>query len=93
MRERREKVRRKPESPTGNIDGTVDNRKFFCKRDTTNWSYKSYELIKNIDDTFSSYQLALSRKRHNETILKMSPSTTCQHCYTVVSIKEVSHDV
>ena len=45
-------------------------KKTFSKGDTTNWSYKLYEITEVINDTVPSYKIDKAHERHNEALLK-----------------------
>ena len=47
----------------------------FLKRDTTNWSYKVYEIIENFNDTIPSYCIDNTPGLHNEALVKKTKLT------------------
>ena len=47
----------------------------FSKGDTTNWSYKLYEITENIKDTIPSYHIENSTERFKEALLKKTNLT------------------
>ena len=54
---------------------TADLKKTFSKRDTTNWSYKLYKIIKIINDTIPAYKIDNIKERYNESLLKKTELT------------------
>ena len=49
---------------------TPDLKKTFSKGDTTNWSYKLYEITEIINDTIPSYHIDNLPERYNESLIK-----------------------
>ena len=49
---------------------TADLKKTFSKSDTTNWSYKLYQITEIISHTILSFKINLLPKRYNEPLLK-----------------------
>ena len=49
--------RKKPNNTNHDFVWVADLKKTFWKRDTTNWSYKLYELSENFNDTIPSYHI------------------------------------
>ena len=53
----------------------ADLKKTFSKGDTSNWSYKLYEITELIIDTIPSYRLDNLPERYNEALLKKTKLT------------------
>ena len=71
--EKRKKV--KPKFQVEHLIRTANSKKIFSKRDTTNWSYKLYEITKIIIDTIPSYRIDSLKERYNEPLLKKTELT------------------
>ena len=53
----------------GQLVRTVDVKKVFSKRDSTNYSYKLYTITEVIHDTIPSYRIDYLPERYNENLL------------------------
>ena len=53
----------KPKFRINDLVRTADLKKTFSKRDTTNWSYKSYKVTEIFNDTISSYKIDNIKER------------------------------
>ena len=71
--DKRKKV--KPKYEIGDLIRTADLKKTFSKGDTTNWSYKLYEITEIINDTIPSYKIDNLPERYNELLLKKTDLT------------------
>ena len=60
----------KPKYEIGDLVRTADLKKTFSKGDTTNWSYKLYEITEIFNDTIPSYHTDNLPERYNESLLK-----------------------
>ena len=60
----------KPKYEIGDLVRTADLKKTFSKGDTTNWSYKLYEITEIVNDTIPSYKINNLSERYNESLLK-----------------------
>ena len=59
-----------PKFQINDLVRTADLKKTFSKGGTTNWSYKVYKIIENINDTIQSYHIDNLKERYNESLLK-----------------------
>ena len=50
-------------------------KKTFSKGDTTNWSYKLYEITEIIKDTVPAYKIVNLSERYNQSLLKKTELT------------------
>ena len=66
--DKRKKI--KPKFQVNDLVRTADLKKTFSKGDTSNWSYKLYEITENINDTIPSYHIDNLPERYNESLLK-----------------------
>ena len=66
--DKRKKI--KPKYKIGDLVRAADLKKTFSKGDTTNWSYKLYNITEIINDTIPSYHLDNLKERYNESLLK-----------------------
>ena len=66
--EKRKKI--KPKYKIGDLVRTADLKKTFSKGDTTNWSYKLYNIIEIINDTIPISHIENLKERYNESLLK-----------------------
>ena len=64
-----------PKFQLNDLVRTADLRKTFSKGDTTNWSYKLYEITEIIKDTIPSYKIDNLEERYNESLLKKTELT------------------
>ena len=71
--DKRKKI--KPKYEIGDLVRTADLKKTFSKGDTTNWSYKFYEITEIINDTIPSYHIDNLKERYNESLLKKTELT------------------
>ena len=60
----------KPKFQINDLVRTADLKKTFSKGDTTNWSYKLYEITEIIKDTIPNYHIDNLPERYNESLLK-----------------------
>ena len=60
----------KPKYEIQHLVRVADLRKTFSKRDTTNWSYKLYEITETVNDTIPSYRIDDLPEIYNEALLK-----------------------
>ena len=70
--------KRKKITPKFQINDLVrvaDLKKTFSKGDTTNWSYKLYEITEIINDTIPDYKIDNLPERYNESLLKKTDLT------------------
>ena len=58
-----------PKSKLGQLVRTADIRKVFSKGDSTNYSYKLYNITEVIHDTIPSYRIEYLPERYNENLL------------------------
>ena len=65
---KRKKLKAKHE--IGDLVRTAESKKTFSKPDTTNWSYKLYEITEIIKDTIPSYKINNLEERYNQSLLK-----------------------
>ena len=65
----------KPRYIIGELVKTPDIKRFFWKTDTSNWSYKLYEITEKTNDTILSYRLDSLPERYNEALLKKTNSS------------------
>ena len=65
----------KPQYKIHDIVRTADLKKTFSNGDTTNWSYKLYEITKNINVTITNYRIDNLPERYNEALLKKTELT------------------
>ena len=63
------RVKQQPNYKLGQLVRTADNKKFFSKRDSTNYSYKLYTITKIIHDSIPSYIIEYLSERYNENLL------------------------
>ena len=66
--DKRKKI--KPKYEIGDLVRTADLKKMFSKGDTTNWSYKLYNITEIINDTIPSYHIDNLKERYKESLLK-----------------------
>ena len=66
--DKRKKI--KPKFQINDLVSTADLKKTFSKGDTTNWSYKLYEITEIINDTIPTYKIDNLKERYNESLLK-----------------------
>ena len=66
--DKRKKV--KPKFQINDLVRVADLKKTFSKGDTTNWSYKLYNITEIINDTIPSYHIDNLKERYNESLLK-----------------------
>ena len=71
--DKRKKI--KPKYEIGDLVRTADLKKTFSKGDTTNWSYKLYNITEFINDTIPSYHIDNLKERCNESSLKKTDLT------------------
>ena len=71
--DKRKKV--KPKVQINNLVRTADLKKTFSKGDTTNWSYKLYNITEIIKDKIPSYKIDNLKERYNESLLKKTELT------------------
>ena len=71
--DKRKKI--EPKYEIGDLVRTADLKKTFSKGDTTNWSYKLYEITEIINDTIPSYKIDNLKERYNESLLKKTNLT------------------
>ena len=71
--DKRKKIEAKYE--IGDLVRTADLKKTFSRSDTTNWSYKLYEITEIVTDTIPSYQIDNIKERYNESLLKKTELT------------------
>ena len=66
----------KPKFQINDLVRTAELRdKHFLKSDTTNWSYKLYNITEIVKDTLPSYRLDNLKERYNESLLKKTELT------------------
>ena len=65
----------KPKFKINNLVRTADLKKTFSKGDTTNWSYKLYEITEIVNDAIPSYKINNLPERYNESLLKKTKLT------------------
>ena len=65
----------KPKFQINDLVRTADLKKTFSKGDTTNWSYKLYEITEIVNDTIPSYHIDSLTERYNEALLKKTKLT------------------
>ena len=58
----------KPKFQINDLVRTADLKKTFSKGDTTNWSYKLYNITEVINDTIPSYKINNLPERYNESL-------------------------
>ena len=63
------RVRQKPKFKLGQLVRTADIKRFFSKRDSTNYSYKLCTITKVIHDTIAVYRMDYLPERYNENLL------------------------
>ena len=73
LQDRRKRI--EPKYKVGDLVRTADIRSTFSKGDSTNWSYKLYQITEVIDDTIPSYRIDHLPERYNEALLKKSKLT------------------
>ena len=71
--DKRKKI--KPKFEVNDLVRVADLRKTFSKGDTTNWSYKMYEITEIFNDTIASYKIDILPERYNESLLKKTELT------------------
>ena len=71
--DKRKKV--KPKFQINDLVRTADLKKTFSKGDTTNWSYKLYNITEIINDTMPSYHIDNLPERYNESLVKKTDLT------------------
>ena len=59
-----------PKFQINDLVRVADLKKTFSKGDTTNWSYKLYEITEIINDTIPAYKIDKLPERYNESLLK-----------------------
>ena len=79
--DKRKKI--KPKFQMNDLARTADLKKTFSQSDTTNWSYKLYEITEIINDTTPSYRLDNLPERYNESLLK---TTNCDNVMKELNI-------
>ena len=67
-----------PKFQLNDLVRTTDLKRTFSKGNTTNWSYKLYEITEIINDTIPAYKIDNLPERYNESLLKK----------TILTIKE-----
>ena len=67
LRDKRRKLY--PKFKLGQLNRTADIRRVFSKGDSTNYSYKLYNITEVIHDTIPSYRIAHLLERYNENLL------------------------
>ena len=65
----------RPKFQVNDLVRTADLKKKFSKGDTTNWSYKLYEITEIINDTIPSYKIDNLKEKYNEALLKKTELT------------------
>ena len=65
----------KPKCKLHEIVRTAGLRRTHLRGDTTNWSYKLYEITENINDTIPRYHIDKLPQRYNEASLKRTKLT------------------
>ena len=70
-----ERKKIKPKYEIGDLIRTADLKKTFSKGDSTNWSYKLYEITEIINDTIASYKIDNLKERYNESLLRKTKLT------------------
>ena len=73
LQDKRKKV--KPNFQINDLVRTADLKKTFSKGDTTNWSYKLYNITEIINDTIPSYKINNLPERYNDSLLKKTNIT------------------
>ena len=63
------RVKQKAKFKLGQLVRTADIKKVFSKGDSTNYSYKLYNITEVIHDTIPSYRIDYLPERYNENIL------------------------
>ena len=63
------RVRQKPRYKLGQIVRSADNKKVFSKRDSTNYGYNLYRIIKVLHNTKPSYRIEYLPERYDENLL------------------------
>ena len=58
----------KPKFQVNDLDRTADLNKIFSEGETTNRSYKMYEITEIINDTIPSYRIDNLPERYNESL-------------------------
>ena len=71
--DKRKKI--KPKYEIGDLVRTADLKKTFSKGDTTNWSYKLYNITEIVKDTLPVYKIDDLKERYNEALLKKTELT------------------
>ena len=66
--DKRKKV--KPKYQINDLVRTADLEETFSEGDTTNWSYRLYEITEIIDDTIPGYKIDILKERYNEAFSK-----------------------
>ena len=64
-----------PKFQLNNLVRTADLKRTFSKSDTTNWSYKLYEITEIINDTIPTYEIDKLLEKYNESLLKKTELT------------------
>ena len=82
--DKRKKV--KPKFQMNDLVRTADLKQTFSKGDTTNWSYKLYEITEIINDTVPSYKIDILSERYNESLLKMTELTMKENKNTMKTL-------
>ena len=73
------RVKQKPKFKLGQLVRTVDNKRVFSKRDSTNYSYKFYKITEVIHETIPSYRIDYLPERYNENLLLPTKITLVEH--------------
>ena len=71
--DKRKKI--KPKFQINDLVRVADLKKTFSKGDTTNWSYKLYEITEIINDTIPAFKIDNLPERYNESLLKKTELT------------------
>ena len=64
-----------PKFQLNDLVRTADLKKTFSNEDTTNWSYKLYNITERINDTIPSYKNDNLPERHTDTLSKKTDLT------------------
>ena len=73
MLDKRKKI--KPKLQINDLVRVADLKRTFSKGDTTNWSYKMYELTEIFNDTIPSYHIDNLPERYTVSLLKKTVLT------------------
>ena len=85
--DKRKKI--KPKYKIDDLVRTADLKRTFSKGDTTNWSYKLYEIKEVINDTVPSYRLDNLPEKYNEALLKKTDLTKKENDNVMKKLKIV----